>query len=227
MLRIALADDQALVRHGLKALLETLGGIQVVVEADSGDGLLEALAIQEVDAVLADIRMPGRSGIGALRALRERGNRVPVILLTTFDDPVALKEAISAGASGYLLKDAQPETLKQVLESAVQGQRIFQPGPCSLPGPRSPPGPRSLPGPVISIGTPTQHPAAAGLTAQEAAILRLVAGGYSNKEVARHLGIAVGTVKNHISDMLRKLEARDRTHAVLKAIAGNLLSGSG
>ena len=213
MLRIALADDQALVRHGLKALLETLGGIEVVVEADSGDSLLDALATEEVDAVLADIRMPGRSGIGALRALRERGNLVPVILLTTFDDPVALKEGISAGASGYLLKDAQPETLKQVLESAVRGQRIFQPGPCSLPRP------------VISIGTQTQ--AAAGLTAQEAAILRLVAGGYSNKEVARHLGIAVGTVKNHISDMLRKLEARDRTHAVLKAIAGNLLSKDG
>jgi DNA-binding NarL/FixJ family response regulator len=206
MLRIALADDQALVRHGLRALLETLGGIQVVVEADSGDSLLEALATQKVDAVLADIRMPGRSGIGALKALRERGNLVPVILLTTFDDPVALKEGISAGASGYLLKDAQPEMLKQVLESAVRGQRIFQPGP------------------MISIGTPTEHLAAAGLTAQEAAILRLVAGGYSNKEVARYLGIAVGTVKNHLSDVLRKLDARDRTHAVLKAIAGHLLS---
>jgi DNA-binding NarL/FixJ family response regulator len=206
MLRIALADDQALVRHGLKALLETLGGIEVVVEADNGDSLLDALTTQEVDAVLADIRMPGRSGVGALKALRERGNLVPVILLTTFDDPVALKEGISAGASGYLLKDAQPETLKEVLEAAVRGQRIFQPGP------------------MISIGTQSERLAAAGLTVQETAILRLVAAGYSNKEVARSLGIAVGTVKNHISDMLRKLEARDRTHAVLKAIAGHLLS---
>ena len=206
MLRIALADDQALVRHGLKALLETLGGIKVVVEADSGHALLDALATHEVDAVLADIRMPGCSGVGALKALRQRGNLVPVILLTTFDDPVALKEGINAGASGYLLKDAQPETLKQVLESAVRGQRIFHPGP------------------MTSTGPPTEHLAAAGLTAREAAILRLVAGGYSNKEVARHLGIAVGTVKNHLSDVLRKLDARDRTHAVLKAIAGHLLS---
>jgi DNA-binding NarL/FixJ family response regulator len=125
--------------------------------------------------------------------------------LTTFDDPQALKEGISAGASGYLLKDAQPETLKQVLESAVRGQRIFQPGP------------------AIPVGGQAGNLAAARLTAQEAAILRLVAGGYSNKEVAR-LGIAMGTVKNHISDMLRKLDARDRTHAVLKAIAGHLLS---
>ena len=206
MLRIALADDQALIRHGLKALLETLGGIQVVVEADNGDGLLEALATHEVDAVLADIRMPRRSGIGALKALREKGNFVPVILLTTFDDPQALKEGISAGAAGYLLKDVQPETLKQVLEAAVRGQRIFQPGP-AMPG-----------------GKQTATLAAIGLSAQEAAILRLVAGGYSNKEVARHLSISVGTVKNHVSDILRKLDARDRTHAVLKAIAGHLLS---
>jgi len=209
VLRIALADDQALIRHGLKALLETLGGIRVVVEADDGDSLLDALASHEVDAVLADIRMPGRSGIGALKALRQRGNLVPVILLTTFDDPQALREGISAGASGYLLKDAQPETLKQVLESVVRGQRIFQPGP------------------AIPVATQAGNPVAAGLTAQEAAILRLVAGGYSNKEVARHLGIAMGTVKNHISDTLRKLDARDRTHAVLKAIAGRLLSQEG
>jgi len=205
MLRIALADDQALVRHGLKALLETLGGIKVVVEADSGDGLVDALATHEVDAVLADIRMPGLSGVGALKALRQRGNLVPVILLTTFDDPVALKEGISSGASGYLLKDAQPETLKRVLEAAVQGQRIFQPGP------------------MMSVGKQTEQLAAAGLTAQETAILRLVAGGYSNKEIARFLNIAVGTVKNHLSDMLRKLDARDRTHAVLKALAGHLI----
>jgi DNA-binding NarL/FixJ family response regulator len=206
MLRIALADDQALIRRGLKALLGTLGGIQVVVEVGNGNDLLDALATHDVDAVLADIRMPGCSGIGALRALRQRGNSVPVVLLTTFDDPNALKEGIAAGASGYLLKDAQPETLKQVLESAVRGQRIFQPGPS------------------ISIGTHAEQLTAAGLTAQEAAILRLVGGGYSNKEVARHLGISVGTVKNHISDILRKLDARDRTHAVLKAIAGHLLS---
>jgi len=206
VLRIALADDQALIRHGLKALLETLGGIEVVVEADSGDSLLEALANQQVDAVLADIRMPRRSGVGALRALRQKGNFVPVILLTTFDDPEALREGISAGAAGYLLKDAQPETLKQVLEAAVRGQRIFQPGP------------------AIPAGTQPGTLGAMGLTSQEAAILRRVGGGYSNKEIARHLGISSGTVKNHISDILRKLDARDRTHAVLKALAGHLLS---
>jgi DNA-binding NarL/FixJ family response regulator len=207
MLRIALADDQALVRHGLKALLQTLGGIEVVVEADNGDRLLQALATSEVDAVLADIRMPGCSGIGALKALRQQGSKVPVILLTTFDDPDALREGIAAGASGYLLKDAQPETLKEVLVAAVHGERIFQPGPLTHGRPAGGSG------------------AAAGLTAQEAAVLRLVAAGYSNKEVARCLGLATGTVKNHISDVLHKLDARDRTHAVIKALAGHLLEG--
>lgn len=205
MLRIALADDQALVRHGLKALLETLGGIEVVLEAAEGDSLLEALESNEVDAVLVDIRMPRRSGVGVLKALRERGNLVPVILLTTFDDPQVLKEAINAGAAGYLLKDAQPETLKRVLESAVRGERIFQPGP------------------AMPSGTRAAEQVVDGLTEREEAILRLVAGGYSNKEVARHLGMAVGTVKNHISEVLRKLDARDRTHAVLKALAAHML----
>jgi len=205
-MRIALADDQALIRHGLKALLETLGGIEVVVEADDGQVLLEALATNEVDAVLADIRMPRLTGVGVVKALRQRGNLVPVILLTTFDDPQALKEAIGAGAAGYLLKDVQPETLKQALESAVRGQRLFQPGPSLPPAPQA------------------GDMAAGSLSAREEEILRLVAGGYSNKEVARSLGIAVGTVKNHISDLLRKLDARDRTHAVLKALAAHLIS---
>ena len=166
MLRIALADDQALVRHGLKALLETLGGIQVVVEADNGDSLLDALASHEVDAVLADIRMPRLSGIGALKALRQRGNFVPVILLTTFDDPQALEEGISAGAAGYLLKDAQPETLKQMLEAAVRGQRIFQPGP-SMP----------------AVGTQAGTLTGSGLTEQEAAILRFEASESSTRDL--------------------------------------------
>jgi DNA-binding NarL/FixJ family response regulator len=205
VLKIALADDQALVRHGLRALLETLGGIEVTLEAEDGESLLEALAVNKVDAVLADIRMPRCSGLSALRALRERGDLVPVVLLTTFDDPEALKQAIIAGASGYLLKDAQPETLKRVLEAAVEGQRIFQPGP-SLPA---------------DCGAQSSM---SSLSPREVAVLRLVAGGYSNKEVARHLGIAVGTVKNHVSETLRKLDARDRTHAVIRAMAGHLLS---
>ena len=208
MLRIALADDQALVRHGLRALLETLGGIDVVIEAEDGEALLDALSTREVDVVLADIRMPRRSGISALKALRERGNFVPVVLLTTFDDPEALSAAIKAGAAGYLLKDAQPESLKQVLERAAQGQRVFEPG-------RYPIADSAL---LVNLQSK--------LSPREIDILRLVAGGYSNKEIARLLGIAAGTVKNHISEMLRKLDARDRTHAVQKAQAARLLSGS-
>ena len=206
-MKIALADDQALIRHGLRALLETLGGVEVVVEAEDGEALLDALSTRDVDVVLADIRMPRRSGISMLKALRERGNLVPVVLLTTFDDPEALSAAVKAGAAGYLLKDAQPESLKQVLERAAQGERVFEPGryPIAENGPRA--------------------NFESTLSPREIDILRLVAGGYSNKEVARLLGIASGTVKNHISETLRKLDARDRTHAVLKAQAARLLSG--
>jgi DNA-binding NarL/FixJ family response regulator len=131
---------------------------------------------------------------------------VPVVLLTTFDDPDALSAAVKAGAAGYLLKDAQPESLKHVLERAAQGQRIFEPGRY----------------PVAANAPPTN--AESPLSPREIDILRLVAGGYSNKEVARLLGIASGTVKNHISETLRKLDARDRTHAVQKAQAARLLS---
>jgi DNA-binding NarL/FixJ family response regulator len=206
VLKIALADDQALVRHGLRMLLETLGDIAVAIEAEDGDTLLAQLLDTKVDAILADIRMPFRSGIGVVKALQERGDATPVVLLTTFDDPEALKQAIAAGAAGYLLKDAQPETLKQVLECAVRGQRVFHPGP-------------SLPRDFSS----SEPAAASSLSPREVEILQLVAGGYSNKEVARQLGIASGTVKNHISELLRKLDARDRTHAVLRAMAGRLL----
>lgn len=202
MLRIALADDQALVRHGLRALLETLDDIQVVIEAQDGEALLEALRRQTVDVILSDIRMARRSGVEVARALRERGDTTPVLLLTTFDDPSLLHAAVAAGAQGFMLKDAAPEALKDALLRLARGETLLTP--MSLP-----PAPAGI----------DAAPPAARLSPRELSILRLVAGGYSNKEIGRALAISDGTVKNHITDILQKLEARDRTHAVLKAIA--------
>jgi DNA-binding NarL/FixJ family response regulator len=202
-MNVALADDQALVRHGLRALLERLGGINVVVEAEDGDALLAALQRQPVDVILSDVRMPRRSGIEVARALRERGDFTPILLLTTFDDPAVLRAAAATGAQGFMLKDAAPEALKEALERLTAGETLLAP---------------------IPLATRPAAPAAAGLlSARELSVLRLVAGGYSNKEVARVLQISDGTVKNHMTDILRKLEARDRTHAVLKAIAARLM----
>ncbi|AOH35754.1 response regulator [Luteimonas sp. JM171] len=201
--RIALADDQALVRAGLRALLEGQG-ISVALEADDGAALLEGLAATPVDVVLSDIRMPGMDGIAALQALRERGDGTPVLLLTTFDDSELLLRATEAGAQGFLLKDAAPEDLRDAVLRIAAGDTLLQPvstGPVraryryhAADAPREP------------------------FSEREVAILRLMAGGYSNREIARSVFLAEGTVKNYVSTILEKLDTRDRTRAVLKAI---------
>ena len=201
--RIALADDQALVRAGLRALLEGQG-ISVALEADDGVALLEGLAATPVDVVLSDIRMPGMDGIAALQALRERGDGTPVLLLTTFDDSELLLRATEAGAQGFLLKDAAPEDLRDAVLRIAAGDTLLQPvstGPVraryryhAADAPREP------------------------FSEREVAILRLMAGGYSNREIARSVFLAEGTVKNYVSTILEKLDTRDRTRAVLKAI---------
>lgn len=205
-IRLALADDQALVRSGLAALLNSLPGLQLCVQAADGAGLLAAVAATPVDVIISDIRMPRLSGLELVRALRERGDRTPVLLLTTFDDPGLLQAARAVGAQGYLLKDAAPEELHSAIESLAAGQTRL--APISLHAARA----------------GSHQPArAAQLTERELSILRLVAGGYSNKEIGKALSISDGTVKNHLTDILAKLEARDRTHAVLKSIAAGWL----
>ena len=201
--RIALADDQALVRAGLHALLEGQG-ITIAFEAEDGEALLDGLATTPVDVVLSDIRMPGTDGIDALLRLRARGDATPVLLLTTFDDSDLLLRATGAGAQGFLLKDAAPEDLRDAIVRLAAGETLLQPvstGPVraryafhATDAPREP------------------------FSAREVAILRLMAGGYSNREIARSVFLAEGTVKNYVSSILEKLDTRDRTRAVLKAI---------
>jgi DNA-binding NarL/FixJ family response regulator len=202
-LRVALADDQALVRGGLRALLERQG-IVVVFEAVDGGDLLDKLGNESVDVVLSDIRMPGVDGIDALLRLRERGDATPVLLLTTFDDSDLLLRATDAGAQGFLLKDAAPEDLRDAIVRVAAGETLLQP--VSTDPVRARFRFRDESAPSETFGT------------REVAILRLLAGGYSNKEIARSLFLAEGTVKNYVSTILEKLGTRDRTRAVLKAI---------
>ena len=202
-LRVALADDQALVRGGLRALLERQG-IAVVFEALDGGDLLDKLVRESVDVVLSDIRMPGVDGIDALLRLRERGDHTPVLLLTTFDDSDLLLRATDAGAQGFLLKDAAPEDLRDAIVRVAAGETLLQP--VSTDPVRARFRFRDESTPTETFGT------------REVAILRLLAGGYSNKEIARSLFLAEGTVKNYVSTILDKLGTRDRTRAVLKAI---------
>lgn len=200
---IALADDQALVRAGLRALLQQQG-IEVAVEAEDGADLLDQLQAKSVDVVLSDIRMPGLDGIEALQQLRERGDLTPMLLLTTFDDSDLLLRATDAGAQGFLLKDAAPEDLRDAIARVAEGETLLQPVSTDPVRARFRFHDESAP-------TDTFNP-------REVAILRLLAGGYSNREVARSLFLAEGTVKNYVSTILDKLGTRDRTRAVLKAI---------
>lgn len=212
---IALADDQALVRKGLTALLRSIGGIDISIEADSGRSLIDALNDQVVDVIVSDIRMPELSGIDALIELREAGNATPMILLTTFDDSELMLAAVDAGAQGFLLKDASPEDLRDAILRVAAGDTLLQP--VSIEPLRS----------RLRYVEPHSATATPGyrveLSERELAILRLMAGGYSNKEIARSVFLAEGTVKNYVSEILDKLDTRDRTRAVLKAITLRLI----
>ncbi len=204
---IGIVDDQALVREGLKALVGTLEHTRLVFEAASAAECLERLATTRIDVLVADIRMPRVDGIDLIGQMRARGIATPVLLLTTFDEPGLLDRAVRAGARGFLLKDASPEEFEAAIARVAGGETALHP--LATQGIRS----------ALGSGAAS----AATLTEREASILRLVAGGYSNKEIARALGLVEGTVKNYISEILVKLEARDRTQAVLKAITMGLI----
>jgi DNA-binding NarL/FixJ family response regulator len=194
-----------MVREGLKALLALLG-MQVLVEASDGAELIRELRRASVDVIVSDIRMPGLNGIDAVRALRAAGDATPVVLLTTFDDDHLMLEAVNAGAQGFLLKGASTEDLRTAIERALLGQNWLAPTPTD---------PVHL---VAHMAVPERPIDSKKFSDRELAVLRLLAGGYSNKEIARSLTLAEGTVKNHVSEILAKLETRDRTRAVLKAI---------
>jgi len=210
VVRVALADDQALVRKGLTALLASLGsGIEVAFEAEDGGRLIELLRDTSVDVVLSDIRMPGVDGIEFIRRLRAAGDRTPVILLTTFDDSELLLRAVDAGAQGFLLKDASPEDLRDAIVAVARGESLLQPVSTDPVRER--------------YAYRDSNPPSDTFSEREVAILRLIAGGYSNKEIARTQFLAEGTVKNYVSEILEKLGTRDRTRAVLKAITLRLI----
>jgi DNA-binding NarL/FixJ family response regulator len=207
-IRIALIDDQDLVREGIKSLLALSGEVAVVLEGRDGDALLDA-DLEGIDVVVMDIRMPGRDGLSALRELRRRGDPRPVLMLTTFEEPEFFEQAVAAGARGFLRKDASPETLFDAIRKVHGGATALQPMPSE---------------PVrASFAYRDLSAPEANLTERELSILRLMAGGYANKEIARMLFLAEGTVKNYVSDLLLKLHARDRTQAVLKAISLKLI----
>lgn len=203
-IKVALADDQALVRSGLTALLGGFAELELVAEAQDGEALLAAVAETPADVILSDIRMPGLDGFGLVRALRERGDSTPVVLLTTFDEDSLALAAAEAGAQGFLLKDASPEDLFEAITRVARGETLL--APVSTDPVRARYAYRDQSEPTDTFNE------------REVSILRLIAGGYSNREIAKAVFLSEGTVKNYVSEILDKLGTRDRTRAVLKAI---------
>lgn len=207
MIRVMLVDDQTLVRQGVRSLLELAEGIEVVAEAADGAGAIEMAPEVKPDVLLLDMRMPGKSGLDVLRELSDAGKLPPTIILTTFDDDELVLNGIRAGARGYLLKDVALEELVAAVKTVADGKSMVKPAVTE----RLLKGLSRAPTEFASLDRPDP------LTERETEILRLMAGGYSNKEIAGALNVAEGTVKNHVSNILSKLGVRDRTRAVLKA----------
>jgi DNA-binding NarL/FixJ family response regulator len=208
MIRVVLIDDQTLVRRGIRALLELAGDITIVAEATDGEEGASVVRRERPDVVLLDVRMPKASGLDLLKQLRDSGDLPPTILLTTFDDDEVLLEGVKAGARGYLLKDVSLEQLTGAIRTVAAGETLIRPAVTE----------RVLRGfEHVRRDFDSLDPADP-LTKREVEILRLMAGGYSNREIADALGTAEGTIKNHASSILSKLGVRDRTRAVLKAL---------
>ena len=207
MIRVVLVDDQTLVRQGIKSLLELSENVRVVAEAADGRQAVELIPKIAPDVVLMDMRMPVMSGLEALQSMAEQGSLRPTIILTTFDDDQLVLAGLKAGARGYLLKDVSLDQLVDAIQTVASGGSLVQPAVTQ----RLLSGLERMQNDFTSLDRPDP------LTERETEILRLMAGGYSNKEIANSLGVAEGTVKNHVSNILSKLGVRDRTRAVLKA----------
>lgn len=209
MIKIMLVDDQTLVREGIKSLLSLADKVSVVAEAENGQVAIERYQNHtDIDVVLMDIRMPVKNGIEALISLQTLDTPPPVIMLTTFDDHESVIQAIKAGAKGYLLKDVSLDTLIRSIETVHAGETLIQPAITE----------RLIEGLQGKSARFDASDMPESLSKRETEILRLMAAGCSNREIADSLFKSEGTIKNQVSSILSKLGVRDRTRAVLKSI---------
>ena len=213
--RVLLVDDQALFREALATLLGARREVEVVGEAGNGAEALVRSAELGPDVVLMDLRMPVLDGVAATRRLRAEQPGVRVLALTTFDDDEDVFAALRAGAVGYLLKDVSCERLVEALLAAVRGESVLQPSVAAKVVARF--------ATLDAETRPRPQPLVVPLSERELEVVRLLAQGSSNREIAATLFLAEGTVKNHVTNVLAKLGARDRTQAALRARALDLL----
>lgn len=208
-IRILVVDDQQLLRRGLRMLLSTVPGMEVVGEAADGREALAVMRHAAPEVVLCDLRMPGMDGVALAAAARELFPRIPVLVLTVFDDDALVRAALEAGAAGFLLKSVTTDALAEAIRQVRAGGLVIDPAVARTamrlasgePRGTAPPG--------------TARAAIESLTNAERAVARLLARGKTNREIAAALHLAEGTVKNHVSALLRKLACRDRTALAL------------
>ena len=200
MIRVALAEDHTLVREGFRQLLALVDDIELIGEAADGEQAIALVRSERPDVLLLDMRMPKADGLAVIQALG--ADLVPTLVLTTFDDEHAALALMAAGARGFLLKDVTLERLVDAIRVIAGGGTVLRPGLSER------------------VASQLRAPSADGpdITERERDVLRLLAAGYSNREIGRALFVAEGTVKNHVSNILTKLGVRDRTRAVLKAL---------
>ena len=214
-IRILLVDDQPLFREGLRTLLSVHADFEVVGEAGNGEEAIRLARSLRPSVVLMDLQMPVLDGVAATRRLHQEQPECRVIVLTTFDDDEMVFDGLRAGAVGYLLKDAPSEKLAEAIRVAARGETFLQPSVAAKVVAEFARLSKQKLGPSNSLTEP--------LSERELEILRLIARGASNREIAGALFLAEGTVKNHVTNILEKLAVRDRTQAALKAKDSGLI----
>ena len=214
-MKVVIADDQSLVRAGLRMILESQGDIKVVAEASDGEEALAACKLHHPDVVLMDVKMPRLNGLEALRRLAGLGDSAKVLILTTFDLDEYVYEALRDGASGFLLKDVRPAQLIEAVRGVIDGDALLAPSVT-----------RRL---IEKFMQASRLPATTAsllrrLTPRESEVLKLVARGLKNSEIAEALFLSESTVKTHVARLLSKLELRDRAQAVVLAYESGLVA---
>ena len=210
MINIMIVDDHSMIREGLKQLLELDGDMRVVEEASDGVECLEKIGTAKPDVLLLDINMPRMNGLEVLAKLKEKKIKTKVLVLTVHNEIDYLLKAVEIGINGYLLKDSESSELKKAIVSVVDGENYIQPS--LIP---------SLNAKMIQRDNDKDN--IEDLTRRELEVLKLLATGNYNKEIAEELGISERTVKNHVSNIFKKIEVTDRTQAAVFAIRNNLI----
>jgi DNA-binding NarL/FixJ family response regulator len=210
-IRVLVADDHRLFRDGLRALLNSVPDLEVVGEAGDGEEVVAQAAVLQPDVILMDLQLPGINGVEATRRILNSQPRVNVLVLTMFEDTDTVMAAMRAGARGYILKDADEEALLRSVRAVASGEALFGPGVAE----------RLMR--YLAEATPSAERAAfPELTDREREVLYLLAQGLSNQEVAQRMGISLKTARNHVSNILGRLQVADRTEAVARARAAGL-----